>query len=171
MKPARFFWSMLCALLLVQSQTYTGILSFTEAVNTAMRASGKKKADPAFYQHVLHELIRSHENVIIKFYANWCGPCKRMKKIMSDVMNTFGESVLVIDIDVDKYRVPGFTIRAIPHVLYYKNGNKVVRSPCIRQLHSVWGDDETYIHPDEPRDAGVVLTARYRIVFDGSKIG
>lgn len=39
---------------------------------------------------------------IIDLYATWCGPCKRLAPILSDIQQEYGDKLQVYKVDVDK---------------------------------------------------------------------
>ncbi len=69
-------------------------------------------------------LARSDTNlVMVKFYADWCPPCRTLKPIYEKLAKTFEGRVAAYTLDVDqlhdiavKYRVMG-----IPTVLFFKS--------------------------------------------------
>lgn len=59
---------------------------------------------------------------IVKFSANWCGPCKALKPVLDEVEKTSGISVFEIDIDDNEKMVQLFGIKAVPTVILFKDG-------------------------------------------------
>ena len=61
--------------------------------------------------------------ILIDVWAPWCGPCKTMKPILSDVAKTLGEDVRVATVYVDEE--PALAemagIRSIPTLVVIKN--------------------------------------------------
>jgi len=61
--------------------------------------------------------------ILIAFWAPWCGPCRAMKPILSDVAKTLGEEVRVATVNVDEE--PALAemagIRSIPTLVVVKN--------------------------------------------------
>lgn len=57
---------------------------------------------------------------VIDFYADWCGPCKRVAPIMDDLAERYNGKVKVYKIDTDKEKelASAFGIRSIPSVLF-----------------------------------------------------
>ncbi len=47
-------------------------------------------------------LLQSDKLVLVDFYAEWCGPCKRMKPFLERIAAEMQESVMLVRIDVDK---------------------------------------------------------------------
>ena len=58
---------------------------------------------------------------IIDFYADWCGPCKRVAPVMEELANEYDGQINIYKIDTDKEKeLAGqvFGIRSIPSILF-----------------------------------------------------
>lgn len=42
--------------------------------------------------------------VIIDLYATWCGPCKRLAPILSEIQKDYGDKIQIYKVDTDKER-------------------------------------------------------------------
>lgn len=74
---------------------------------------------------IVKETIKnSNSPVILKFFATWCAPCRRLQPIVQKVHEHFGDSIIIINIDVDMYKAlcHEYNIRHIPTLVYFKNG-------------------------------------------------
>jgi thioredoxin 1 len=67
--------------------------------------------------------------VLIDFYADWCGPCKRQGPILEELKKKMGEAVEIRKIDVDKHmdEANKYGIRVVPTLIIEKEG-KVIRT-------------------------------------------
>lgn len=65
--------------------------------------------------------------IVVDFWAEWCGPCKKFSPILDEVASELGEDVSVVKVNVDEERTLGgmFQIMSIPSVLIFRNGEKV----------------------------------------------
>ncbi len=57
---------------------------------------------------------------IIDFYADWCGPCKRVAPILEELAKEYGDKIIIYKIDVDKENelAATFGIQSIPTILF-----------------------------------------------------
>ena len=79
------------------------------------------------------------------FYADWCGPCKALRKSLEDadplMMDAFrGTYIIQLDADIwgKKLTGTGFTVKAIPVLFELGQNGK----PTGRKIYgSAWGED------------------------------
>ncbi len=85
------------------------------------------------------DIINETPLVLVDFYADWCGPCKMMKPILSDLKSKIGNSARILKIDVDKNkRLAGsLNVQSIPTLVLYKKGEVVWRKAGIVQANEL----------------------------------
>ena len=73
------------------------------------------------------EVIQSEIPVLVDFWAPWCGPCKAIAPMVEELAGSYGDRVKFAKCNVDDNPVtPGkFGIRAIPTLIFFKEGNVV----------------------------------------------
>ncbi len=75
------------------------------------------------------KIIHSETPVLVDFYATWCGPCKALAPILSDVKEELGEAIKIVKIDVDKNQplAAQYQVRGVPTMILFKQGKQVWR--------------------------------------------
>lgn len=68
----------------------------------------------------------SSGNVVVDFYATWCGPCKYMSRTIDQIAAKF-PNVTFLKVDTDQFPTVASGIRSIPTLVLYKNGTQVKR--------------------------------------------
>lgn len=68
-------------------------------------------------------LLEEEKFVLIDFYAEWCGPCKKMKPYLDEISNEKAYEVKIVRIDVDKNPTLAkeMNIEGLPTLHLYKN--------------------------------------------------
>lgn len=72
--------------------------------------------------------ISSGRIVVVDFYADWCGPCKRLKPVLEEASSECSSALFAaFDIDSDMNYVSEMGISSVPTVCVFKDGNEVER--------------------------------------------
>ena len=72
-------------------------------------------------------VLQNNKLVLVDFWAEWCGPCRMVGPIVSELSDDYkGEAVMTkLDVDSNPSSAQQFGIRNIPTILFFKNGRVV----------------------------------------------
>ena len=93
------------------------------------------------------QVINKSGVTVVDFFANWCGPCRKLAPILEEVENELTEKVSFAKIDTDeniesakKYQVSG-----LPTLLVFKNGEVVERMVGLMPKSSIITNIEKHL--------------------------
>ena len=70
------------------------------------------------------EVLNSKKPVLLDFYADWCGPCRMVGPIVSEIANERNDvKVGKINVDEQPELAAQFQVMSIPMLAVIKNGN------------------------------------------------
>ena len=72
-------------------------------------------------------VLKSEKPVLVDFWAEWCGPCRRLAPTVDELANDYTGRVVVAKMNVDENPATPmrFSIRGIPTLLLFKGGQIV----------------------------------------------
>lgn len=70
-----------------------------------------------------NKLINDH--VLVDFYANWCGPCKRMGEVLEELDNI---NILKVNVDSFQNISNSYGVMSIPTLILFDKGEEVRKS-------------------------------------------
>lgn len=70
------------------------------------------------------EVMKSEKPVLIDFWASWCGPCKMLSPVISEIAEEYGEKIKVCKVNVDDEPELSseFNVSSIPMLVVMKDG-------------------------------------------------
>jgi len=73
------------------------------------------------------DVLKSDLPVLVDFYTEWCGPCKRIAPIVEDLAQSYSGKVKVGKVDVDQAQglATRFGIMGVPTLMIFHGGKAV----------------------------------------------
>jgi thioredoxin 1 len=77
-------------------------------------------------QEQFDTVLAEHPVVLVDFYADWCGPCRRLKPTVSAIANEYAGRVAVVTVNVDKAAAlaSAHAVQGIPDVRIFHAGQQ-----------------------------------------------
>ncbi len=93
------------------------------------------------------EVISHNGVIVVDFFANWCGPCRKLGPILEEVEQELSSKVKFAKINTDdnlemakKYKISG-----LPTLMVFKNGETVERMVGLMPKSSIITNIEKHV--------------------------
>ena len=76
------------------------------------------------------DVLKSTKPVMVDFWAEWCGPCRKLSPILDDIASEHSEKIDVVKLNVDANPATAakYGITSIPAVYVFKDGEVAATS-------------------------------------------
>jgi thioredoxin 1 len=66
------------------------------------------------------------KKIILKFYADWCNPCKNINNTVNNMFNKIKDEKILVNINIDKLKnvKSYYKINAVPTIMTFINGER-----------------------------------------------
>lgn len=85
------------------------------------------------------DIVSSAPIVLVDYFAEWCGPCKVLAPVLSEMKEELGETVKIVKIDIDKNQALASKqqVQGVPTLVLYKDGLQVWRQSGVLPKHEL----------------------------------
>lgn len=70
------------------------------------------------------EVIKEGE-VLVDFWASWCGPCKAVSPILDSISEEMGLKLVKVDVDESNELANEYNLTSIPTMMLFRDGELV----------------------------------------------
>lgn len=74
---------------------------------------------------IFAQVVESNSLVLIDFWADWCGPCKRVSPILDEISEETGLLIGKLNIDENPEKTQEYSVHSIPTMVLFKDGKPV----------------------------------------------
>ncbi len=93
------------------------------------------------------EVISSDKVTVVDFFADWCGPCRKLSPILEEVEQELSENVKFAKINTDENIAAAqqYQVSGLPTMLVFKNGEVVERMVGLMPKSSIITNIEKHL--------------------------
>ena len=70
------------------------------------------------------EVLQSQQPVLVDYWAEWCGPCKKIAPILDEIATEYAGRLKIAKLNIDDNQTTpaSYGVRGIPTLMLFKNG-------------------------------------------------
>lgn len=90
-------------------------------------------------------VIAENKIVLVDFWAEWCGPCKKVSPILNEISQEKNLLVAKVNIDDNQIKPKDYGVASIPTMILFKDGQPVTTIIGAKPKHVLLKELAEYI--------------------------
>jgi thioredoxin 1 len=91
------------------------------------------------------EVINQADLILVDFWAEWCGPCKKMLPVLEDISSEGKLLIGKLNVDENPTKSEAFAVTSIPTMILFKGGEPVHSIIGAKPKHVIMKEIEQWI--------------------------
>ena len=91
------------------------------------------------------DAINNNKLILIDFWAEWCGPCKKMLPVLEEMSNEGLVLIGKLNVDENPVKSSEYSISSIPTMILFKNGQPVHSVVGAKPKHVIMKELEEWV--------------------------
>jgi len=71
---------------------------------------------------IKNDVLDIKENVLVDFYATWCGPCRMLAPVLDEIKDVV--QIIKVDVDENPILSKEYGVMSVPTLIYFKDKTK-----------------------------------------------
>src|SRR6266508_4472876 len=73
------------------------------------------------------DVLQSNKVVLVDFWAEWCGPCRKVATVLEELASELGEKVEIVKLDIDTNPevTRAYQVMSVPTLTVFRDGRPV----------------------------------------------